>query len=521
MSIRISAAVLGLLATTALPAAAENTLHWGAPQDIFSLDPYSYGSTSNLAFLNHIYEGLVRYTPEFEVVPALAESWEFVAPDTWRFKLRQGVKFHDGAEFNADDVIASMNRVSDPKSPLRGNIPTYVSAAKVDDYTVDLKVTSANPLFLNDMTNIFMFDSGWLEANNATAPTDVGAKVEGYATHHTNGTGPFKLESRVPDSKTILVKNAEWWDKPVHNLDRIEMVPITSAATRVAALLSGEIDLTNGAPLQDLDRLKATQGINVIEGADLRTVNIAFNRKDKLADGRDNPFNRLEMRQAIDKAIDRELINKRIMRGMAHVAGTYVAPTIPGYDAEADKPTAYDPDGAKKLLADAGLEGTPFTFVCANDEYINAEDACQAIISMLTKVGLKPTLDIGPRAVQTPKRSSGKADMYLIGWANEPTLDAYSMLSQVFATADGSSGVSNDGGWSYPELDKMTKEASVTLDRDARLALETKALQYAKDNLIMIPLWQQPMAWATTAKVADVVVRPDNKPRHWLTRMAE
>ena len=140
---------------------------------------------------------------------------------------------------------------------------------------------------------------------------------------------------------------------------------------------------------------------------------------------------------------------------------------------------------------------------------------------MLTKVGLKPTLDIGPRAVQTPKRSSGKADMYLIGWANEPTLDAYSMLSQVFATADGSSGVSNDGDWSYPELDKMTKEASVTLDRDARLALETKALQYAKDNLIMIPLWQQPMAWATTAKVADVVVRPDNKPRHWLTRMAE
>lgn len=140
---------------------------------------------------------------------------------------------------------------------------------------------------------------------------------------------------------------------------------------------------------------------------------------------------------------------------------------------------------------------------------------------MLTKVGLKPTLDIGPRAVKTPKRSSGNADMFLIGWANEPTLDAYSMLAQVLSTRDGASGVANDGRWSYPELDAMAKEASTTLDRDARLALETKALQYAKDNLILIPLWQQPMAWATTDQVADVVVRPDNKPRHWLTRMAD
>lgn len=454
-------------------------------------------------------------------MPALAESWEFVGPDTWRFTLRQGVTFHDGATFDADDVIASMQRVSDPASPLRGNIPTYVSAEKVDDHTVDLKVTSANPLFLNDMTNIFMFDAGWLKDNGAEAPTDVGAKEEGYATHHTNGTGPFKLESRVPDSRTVLVRNEGWWDTPVHNLDRIEFTPITSAATRVAALLSGEIDLTNGAPLQDLDRLRATPGVKVVEGADLRTVNIAFNRKDKLADGRDNPFNRLEMRQAIDMAIDRALINKRIMRGMAHVAGTYVAPTIPGYDAAQDKPTDHNPDGAKALLDEAGVSGTAFTFVCANDEYVNAEDACQAIVSMLTKVGLKPTLDIGPRAVQTPKRSSGNADMFLIGWANEPTLDAYSMLAQVLSTRDGASGVAHDGGWSYPELDAMTKEASTTLDRDARLALETKALQYAKDNLILIPLSQQPMAWATTDQVADVVVRPDNKPRHWLTRMVD
>lgn len=512
-----------LMGALALPAAAaaETVLKWGGPRDIFSLDPYSLGSTSNLAFLNHVYEGLVRYTPEFEVQPALAESWEFIAPDTWRFHLRQGVKFHDGAEFTADDVVASMIRVSDQRSPLRGNIPTFVSAAKVDDHTVDLKVTSASPLFLNDMTNIFMFDAGWLKENGAEVPTDVGAKVEGFATHNANGTGPFVVESRVPDSRTVLVRNAGWWDQPVHNLDRIEFTPITSAATRVAALLSGEIDLTDGAPVQDLDRLRASPGLTVEQRSDLRTIHLAFNRRETLADGRDNPFNDLRLRQAIDMAIHRELIGKRIMRGMAHVAGTMVAPEIPGYSAELDVPTPHDPDRAKALIAEAGLEGTPFTLVCANDESVNEEEVCQAIVAMLTKIGLKPSLDIGPRAVQSPKRSSGQADAFMLGWANEPTLDAYSILVQVLSSREGAAGVANFGGWSYPEIDRLTREASVETDRTKRLALETQALKLAKDEVVMIPLYQQPMAWAMTDKVAEVVVRADNKPRHWLTRMAE
>lgn len=520
MMLRASA-VLAMLALMPQTTAAETVLRWGSPRDIYSLDPYSFGSTSNLAFLNHIYEGLVRYTPEFEVVPALAERWEFVAPDTWRFHLRQGVKFHDGAAFTADDVVASMTRVSDAKSPLRGNIPTFVSAAKVDDFTVDMKVTSANGLFLRDMTNIFMFDADWLTSNGAEAPTDVGAQVEGFATHNTNGTGPFVLESRVPDSKTTLVKNAGWWDEPVHNLDRIEFQPITSPATRVAAVLSGEIDLTDGAPVQDIERLQASPGIKVEQRSDLRTVHLAFNRKDTLADGRPNPFNDLRLRQAIDMAINRDLIGKRIMRGMAHVAGTMVAPEIPGYSAALDVPTAHDADKAAQMIEEAGFKDTPFTLVCSNDDTINEEDTCQALVSMLTKVGLKPTLDIGPRAVQAPKRSSGKADAYIIGWANEPTLDAYSILVQVLSTRDGAAGVANFGGWSYPELDAMTQKAAVELDDAARLAIETEALKFAKDEVVMIPLYQQPMAWAMSDKITDIVIRADNKPRHWLTRKAD
>jgi peptide/nickel transport system substrate-binding protein len=228
--------------------ASANTLRWGAGRDINSLDPYSYGSTFTLSFLNHVYEGLVRYNADLQIEPALAESWETVESNIWRFHLRKGVKFHDGADFTADDVVASLTRVSDPSSPLRGNLPAYKSATKVDDYTVDIELVGTYPLLLNDLTNIHMFDAGWLKANNSEKPTDVAKKVEGYATFHANGTGPFMVESRVPDSKTVLVVNPNWWDERKHNVDRIEFTPISSAATRVAALLSGEIDYTEAAP---------------------------------------------------------------------------------------------------------------------------------------------------------------------------------------------------------------------------------------------------------------------------------
>ena len=236
-------------------AGSAQTLRWGAARDINSLDPYSYGSTFTISFLNHVYEGLVRYNADLQIEPALATEWEVLPNNIWRFKLRQGVKFHDGADFTADDVVSSLARVSHPDSPLKGNLPAYKSATKVDDYTVDIELVGTYPLLLNDLTNIHMFDAGWLKDHNAELPTDVAKKVEGYPTFNANGTGPFIVESRVPDSKTVLVVNDNWWDTPKHNLKRIEFTPIASDATRVAALLSGEIDFTEKAPVQDLPRL--------------------------------------------------------------------------------------------------------------------------------------------------------------------------------------------------------------------------------------------------------------------------
>lgn len=521
---RLTAAAL-LLSATALSAQAENTLKWASRADIYSLDPDSIASTPNLAFLNHIYEGLVRYDKNFGIEPALATEWELVdGPDggkAWRFTLREGVTFHDGAEFDADDVVASYRRAADPASPLRGNMPLYKDIRKIDDSTVEVDVLSGSPLFLNDITNIFIFDAGWLKDNNTEAPTDYGQGTEGYATSHANGTGPFALESRKPDAMTVLTVNPDWWDERQHNIDRLEYIPIASAATRVAALLSGEVDLIDSAPLQDLGRLEATPGVTVFAMTELRTVFVNFNRRDTLPDGRDNPFNDIRVRQAFELAIDRDMLNERVMRGQARPTGSLVAPDIGGYVAELDVYEPADPDRARALLQEAGQEGLAFTYTCNNDESINEEDWCQAIANMLTRVGFQPSIDMGPRSIQSPKRSGGKTEVFNLSWATEPTLDAFSLIGQVLATREDAFGVSNFGGWSVPELDEWARASGNAIEEAELRAAEAEALRIAKEEILMIPLWQQPIAWASTEKVKEIDLRADNKARHWFTIIAE
>ncbi|MBD9527664.1 MULTISPECIES: ABC transporter substrate-binding protein [Paracoccus] len=508
------------LSVSAFAAQAE-TVKWASRADIYSLDPNSIPSTSNLAFLNHIYEGLVRYDKTFGLEPALATEWQLVDNKFWRFKLREGVKFHDGADFTADDVVASFKRAADPTSPLKGNMPLFKDVRKIDDHTVEIDVTSPSSLFLNDITNIFIFDAGWLKANNTELPTRYDEGKEGYATSNTNGTGPFKLESRKPDAMTVLLVNDGWWDEKKHNIDRLEFIPITSAATRIAALLSGEVDIVDSAPIQDLERLKADPSVKVLNQTELRTVFVAFNRRDKLPSGAENPFNDIRVRQAFELAIDRDMINKRVMRGLARPSGSLIAPDIAGYSAELDTYQPADPEKAKALLAEAGKEGLPLTYTCMNDESINEEDWCQAISNLLSRAGFQPSIDMGPRAVQSPKRSKGDTEVFNLSWANEPTLDAFSLLSQVLATKEGTFGVSNYGGWSAPALDALVKQAAEATDPAERLKLEAEALKIAKDEVLMIPLHQQPIAWATNASIEAIDLRADNKPRHWFTVVGE
>ena len=503
--------------------AAEHVLRWGAQRDIQSLDPYSYGDTFTISVLNHVYEGLVRYDSKLAIEPALATSWEVVSPTLWRFHLRQGVTFHDGAPFTADDVVASFERAADEASPLRGNLPAYKGSKAIDDHTVEVSVTENYPLLLNDLTNITIFDKEWLVANHAEAPTDVGKGVEGFATNNANGTGPFSIESRTPDAQTVFAKNPKWWDEPKHNLDKIVFTPIASPATRVAAMLSGEIDFTNSAPLQDIPRLEASSDIKVMATNELRTVFYLFNWGEKLqedgAAGK-NPFRDKRVRDALYQAIDIDSLQKRVMRGLSRNTGSLVAPAIPGYIPSLDERLPYDPDKAKALLAEAGYpDGFPFSFVCANDHFISEEQVCQAVAAMWSRVGLTPKIDIGLGSIQTAKYESGKFDVAILGWANEPMIDSYSILIQVVHSKADNAGVFNWGGWSNAEIDGLIQQAGKELDRDARLAFQAKALTIAKDETMFLPLHQQPMAWAMRNTITDMTQLTDNKPRLWLTRM--
>jgi peptide/nickel transport system substrate-binding protein len=432
------------MAATGVAHAQGKTLKWGAGREIASLDPYSFGETFTLSVLNHVYEGLVRYTGDLKIEPALAESWQNVSPTVWRFKLRRGVKFHNGNPFTADDVLASLERVSHPTSPLKGNLPAYKSSKKVDDFTIDIEMDGPYPLLLNDLTNIFIFDKEWLVANNATLPTDSGKGIKGYATDNANGTGPFMIESRRADAKTVFVVNAGWWDKPKHNIGKIEFTPIASPATRVAAMLSGEIDFTNVAPLQDLPRLAASPDIKVMQTNELRTVYFAFNLNDKMfeSDVKDkNPLKDKRVREAMYRAIDIDAVQKRAMRGLSRNTGALVAPAIPGYLPAHDARLPFDLDGAKKLLADAGYpNGFSFQMNCQSDGLVNEEEFCQAVASMWSRAGLRPNLTLAPRSQQTPKRVKGEFDVISFGWANEPMIDAYSILVQVLRSRSGTGG---------------------------------------------------------------------------------
>ena len=512
-----------LMATVGGVQAQGKTLKWGAGREIASLDPYSFGETFTLSVLNHVYEGLVRYTGDLKIEPALAESWQNVSPTVWRFKLRRGVKFHNGNPFTADDVIASLDRVTHPTSPLKGNLPAYKSSKKVDDFTVDIEMDAPYPLLLNDLTNIFIFDKEWLVANNATLPTDSGKGVKGFATDNANGTGPFSVESRRADAKTVFVANRDWWDKPKHNIGRIEFTPISSAATRVAAMLSGEIDFTNVAPLQDLPRLAASSDIKVMQTNELRTVYFAFNLNDKMfeSDVKDkNPLKDKRVREAMYRAIDIDAVQKRAMRGLSRNTGALVAPAIPGYTAAQDARLPFDVDGAKKLLADAGYpNGFSFQMNCQSDGLVNEEEFCQAVASMWSRVGLKPNLSLAPRSQQTPKRVKGEFDVISFGWANEPMIDAYSILVQVIRSKSGSGGVFNWGNWGRADMDALIDKAGDELDNTKRIGYMSQALMIAKNEHLFIPLHQQPMAWAMRTSVSSMVQASDNKPRLWLTQM--
>ena len=519
---KAAAAGLALAAATAATGLEAKTLKWSSQGDVTTMDPYAHTESFTSNVQHHIYDPLVRRNRKLEIEPALATEWKIVEPTRWRFTLRKGVKFHGGEDFTADDVVASVTRLLDPAARARGNLMNVQRAEKVDAHTVDFVLSGPYPLLLNDLSGIFMMSGKWLAAHDALKPGNTTTGVTTFASTNANGTGPFKLESYKPDVGIVMSVNPAWWDKPQHNLTRIEFRPVKSDATRVAALLSGEIDMMAPAPLQDLQRIEGA-GLKVVEEPSLRVIYLGLNFRPELLamPGQKNPMLDKRVREGLWRAVDLETIHKRLMRGKSRVIGTMVAPPVPGYVAAVDAPPKFDVEAAKKLFAEAGYpNGFKTKLDCPNDRYIADEQICVAIAAMWKRAGVETELKTESRATYFPRQDKGETDVYMIGWATLPAMDAYSVASAIFASRKAGAGYggNNPNGLEDPRLDDLAKKAATELDEQKRRGYLGEALKIAHDEAYFIPLHQQPVAWAMKKEI-ELQQFPDEYVRLWFANV--
>lgn len=509
----IAAALLGASAS----AASAETLRFAAQGDVASFDPYVIDETFTSGFLGNVYEGLVRRAADLSIQPALAESWEMLEPTHWRFHLRKGVKFHDGSPFTADDVLFSADRVRSGGSDLKNRLAPDTKVVKVDDYTVDFITTTANPILYYQWGNWYMMSKGWAEKNKVRDPQKASGDQESYATLHENGTGPFRLDSREPGIKTTLSANPDWWGNSARedNVTEVVFTPIPNSATRVAALLSGQMDVISPVPVQDIERVKANPGTHMIVGPELRTIYIFMDQfRDELlysnVKGK-NPLKDHRVREALYRAIDIETIKSKVMRGLSTPSALMVAPGINGASDDF-KRIPYDPEKSRALLAEAGyLEGFEIGLDCPNDRYVNDEAICVAVSNMFAKVGVKVKLNAQTKAKFFEKVFAPKLDfsLGLVG-STPPSFDSWAPLNslhqcprltpQAAVWAEGerekvTNGKSNYGGYCNPEVDKLADQILSETDQDKRKALIHAAWTITTDDIAYLPLHQQWIAW--------------------------
>src|SRR4051812_34925033 len=313
---RFLATAAVLAGVLAVPVAHAASLRWANNGDTAAMDPYTRQETVQLSFLGNIYEPLARRDRNLALEPALALTWEQTSPTVWRFHLRPNVKWQDGSPFTADDVVFSLTRIQAQSSLMRAPLSVVKEARKIDDMTVDFETHKPDPIFPHEQTNFLIMSKAWCEANNAVEPVVLGGKEDNFAVRNAMGTGPFRLVSREPDTKTVVERNPGWWDKPEHNLDRVEFHVISSAPTRVAALLSGEIDMIYDVPPQDMPRIGKAPGLKLIQSPELRTIYLGFDMwRDELPTSNikgKNPFKDQRVRQAFALALDEQAIVQRV-----------------------------------------------------------------------------------------------------------------------------------------------------------------------------------------------------------------
>jgi len=412
-------------------------------------------------------------------------------------------------------VVFSFRRGAADGSDMKGYTAPIKEVRAVGDAAVEIETHAPFPILPDTLTSLYMMSRKWCEENKAERPVDRRKGVENTASFKTNGTGPYRLKERQPSARTVIVRNLGYWDKVDGNVDEVVFTPIGSDATRVAALLSGEIDVMEPVPLQDVDRVKSAGKFSVLQGPELRTIFLGMDqRRDELLSSSvkgKNPFKDKRVRQAFYQAIDIEAIKSRVMRDAATPTALMIGPGIRGFQPDMNKRLPHDVDAAKKLLADAGYAGGfEVGMNCPNDRYVNDAQICQAVAASLARIGVKVNLQAESKNTYFPKILRRDTSFYLLGWT-PTTTDAHDAMYNLMATpTDKGQGQFNLGAYSNPRFDELMAKVQSEIDQGKRNDAIREAFKIHQDDIGHIPLHQQALAWAMRSGVS-LVQLPDNR----------
>jgi peptide/nickel transport system substrate-binding protein len=492
------------------------TFKWTSASDIPTWDIHSQNNALANGVHASVYESLVYYNSRtFKAEPVLATGWKQMTPTQLRLTLRTGVKFHDGSTFSADDAVFSIERAMAKTSNFAVYTAGIDKVVKVDANTIDIFTKDPNPVLLNQLTELRMMSKAWAEKNNSVAPKDIKTKDENFAHRNAMGTGPFTLKEWQPDQKLVLTRNPAWWGKAEGNVTEVIYTPVRNVSTRMAALLSGEVDFVLDPSPQDLGRVRASPDLKVVDGIENRTIFFGMDQfRDELP-GSDvkgkNPLKDQRVRKALYQAIDIDTIARVTLRGLGQPTGALVAPQVNGWNEAVHKRFAFDVAAAQKLLADAGYpNGFEVDFACPNNRYINDEAICQAVTAMWARIGVKAKLRTLPLVTYFPMIQRYEASIYMLGWG-VPTFDAmYSLQSLVRTVGAQGDGNYNVGRFSNPQMDGLIERAKKETNLKLRTELLNRALMLQNQDVAHIPLHNQVIPWAMKKNI-DVVHRADNR----------
>lgn len=468
--------------------------------DPVSLDPHVQLSGGMLQYSHMVFDPLIRWTKDMAFEPRLALKWERIDPLTMRFSLRKGVKFHSGNEFTAKDVAWTLARLKKSQD-YKALFDLFETPVIVDDYTIDIKTSKPYPLLLNMATYIFPMDSKFYTGMDEESgqPKDAIIKIgPSFALNHESGTGKYMVTYREHGVRMEMTAFPEYWDKNSGNIEKLVLTPIKEDATRVAALLSGDVDFIMPVPPQDYDRIDREPSVNLITMPGSRIISLQLNQK------RRPEFANVKVRQAIVYATNNVGIAKKIMKGRATAAGQQAPEGYAGYVAELTP--RYDLDKAKQLMKEAGYEkGFTCTMIAPNNRYVNDEKISQAFAAMLAKINIRVDLKTMPKAQYWDQFDAQVADIQMVGW-HPDTEDSSNYTEYLLMCPDKATGIGqyNSGNYCNKDVDEIIYAAMSETNPAKRAAMLQKVERTLYNEAAFVPLHWEHLSWAASPKLTNV-----------------